>query len=278
MAIPREEGFNRDPEAVARCIQVVNLCGRKIVVVLDKDKRLNPSLPSFRENETEINGFLLPRGCASHFPVPPWNYHVTVKQFVITENGTKKWLSRIGFQLKDLVNKVITFDIGSADGLITSSITTANINHFTVFTNYTENRIQVSVTKSRTAYAQSQEEIAAQKISRKPDKGGQPVQVFDICAYASWHVKLPCRLWTVRGLQPTDVSVGVGEEQVFHEVDDVPDKNNYGLLTETNARAGQVVVFLADISRNGGVIAVAYPAGQLKPVDGDIVDVGPVES
>lgn len=93
-SVPYEDGFFSNPLAIHRSIGVVNLSGKDVSVVLDKDKRINKCLPSSRENESELNGFLLLNGSSSHFTVPPFCYHITVNEWVESELGGKKMVNK----------------------------------------------------------------------------------------------------------------------------------------------------------------------------------------
>jgi hypothetical protein len=268
-AVPYEDGFLSDPSALHRSIGVVNLSGKDISVVCDRDKRINKTLPAARENEKEINGFFLPHGEASHFNIPPWCYHVTVSEFVESENGGKKWLTRQGFEMAAIQNQVITFNEGEAEGTVTDATATGHLGHFAWVNNYTNNRLQVTITKATTAYAQSSAQIQESKVSRAPDRGGDIVERREICAGGQWHFRIPPRLYTIRALEPP--STEDGADQIMGQDSRVPDVSDYVLLAESNAVAGQIVVFLAAGSRNGCIQAKTYNSAELKLVESTIV-------
>jgi len=268
-SVPYEEGFFRDPTAVHRSIGVVNLSGKDISVVCDRDKRVNKALPAARENEKELNGFFLPNGESSHFSIPPWCFHVTVSEFVESENGGKKWLTRQGFEMASIQNQVITYTEGEAEGTVQDATSTGHLGNFAWINNYTNNRLSVSITKSASAYPQSPDSIQQTKTSRAPDTGGQIVEKREICAGGSWHFRSPARLYTIRALEPPSIEDGC--DSIMGEDSRVPDVTDYVELTEANAIAGQIVVFLAAGSRNGCINAKAYNCAELKLVSSDIV-------
>lgn len=268
-AIPAEDGFLRDPVALQRAIVVCNYTGTDLSVVCDRDKRINKDRPAVRENEKELNAMLLPNGTSSHFNIPPFCFHVTVSEFVISENGGQKWVTREGFPLTDIANQNITYRNGEAEGLTSSSANTANLDNYAYVNNYSTNSIKVSITKSATAYAPSEEEIIETKMSRLPDTGGEIQEENHIRPGGGWHFKQPPRKYTIRAMET--LAEMDGESTIMGDNSRVPDISNYIQLAETNAVAGQVVVFFADHSRNGGIRAKTYNCGEIKLVKSDIV-------
>jgi len=274
-SVPYEDGFISCPSALHRSVGCVNISGKDISVVLNRDKRVNKDLPTARENEKEINGFFLPNGESSHFNIPPFCYHVTVSEFVESENGGKKWLTREGFPLTQIQDQVITYSDGAAEGVVDDAISTGHLGHYAWVNNYTLNRIQVTVSKSATAYPQSRAQIQESKVSRQPDKGGEIVEQVEICAGATWHFKLPPRLYTMRALEPP--SIENGQDSIMGQDSRVPAVTDYVQLCESNCVAGQIVVFLADTARNGGIRCKTYNAGELKLVSSTIVQTARVQ-
>jgi len=269
-SIPAEDGFIRNPGAKHHAVLVANLSGKDLCVVLDRAKPINHTVPMYRENEREVNGFYLPNGESSHFNIPPFCYHVTVTQFVESENGGRKILTREGFPLMSIQDQVITYVNGEAQGIVKSIESTAHINHYAILNNFTSYRLTVTITKSTTAYGQSPEEVAASKVSRLPDRGGDPVETNAICAGGSWHFKAPPRLYTCRALQPNSISTGT--DRIMGQGNDrVPGMDDYVELSAVNCMGGQVVVFLADVSRNGQILGKTYNAGEIKLVKSTIV-------
>jgi len=261
----------RDPTAAQRAIVVINLSGKNLSVVLDRDKRINKNLPSVRENETELNGFYLPSGESSHFVVPPFCYNVSVTQYSEGENGAKKTLTREGFQLATLENKTITYYDGSAQGIVNETLGNGNLGHYAYITNNSSHRLNVRITKTATAYGPSVAEIAAAKQSRLPDTGGEVIKEFNICVGGVWHFKPPVRLYTVRALEPPSLANGAGDDPLVGDNTKVPTIESYVELAESNARSAQTVVFLSNPSRNGNVVAVTYNTNELKMINADIV-------
>lgn len=268
-AVPAEDGFLREPSALHRAIGVTNLSGQDLTVVCDRDKRINKEKPAVRENEKEINGFFLPNGSSGHFSIPPFCHHVSVSEFVESEDGGVKKLTRQGFELASLQNKVITYNPGEGQGLTTDAISTANIDHFGWVNNYTDHTLEVKITKSITAYAPSQDEIKAAKKSRVPDNGAEPVETKHIKPGGQWHFKTPPRIYTIRALQPPSEDDGV--DSIMADNTRVPPDTDYVQLAEENARAAQWVIFFADSARNGYIVAKTYNDGELKLVNSDIV-------
>jgi hypothetical protein len=264
-----EKGFLREPSSTARAIIVCNLSGIDINVVCDREKRVNKSLPAVRENENEINGFLVPNGSSGHFNIPPWCYDITVGEFVVSENGGKKWLTRQGFQMAELANKTITYRDGQAQGTAEVTTTTGNQGNYAYINNYSSNPISVIVTKSTCAYSQSDEEIQQSKESRQPDTGGEKAEARHINIGGEWHFKQPPRKFTIRALETPSESEG-NNYSLMGENSRVPDATDYVELCAADAVAGQVVVFLASGSRSGAIIAKTYNVGEIKLVDSDI--------
>lgn len=185
----------------------------------------------------------------------------------------KKWLTRQGFELAFVQNKTITYSDGDGEGVVTDSVCNANLNHYAYIQNNTENQLKILVTKSVCAYGQSQEQILAAKRSRRPDKGGEIVEQATVCPAGTWHFKMPRRWYTLRALE-TPREQGGGDETIMGNNDRVPSVTNYVQLAESNCRAGQIVVLLANTSRNGCIDATTYNANEIKIVKSDIVQTG----
>jgi len=271
-AIIVEQGFIRDPGAAHEAIITVNLCGMDLYAVLDRNLRVNSYKKSDRENQKELQGYLLPVGSSSHFVVPPFSFTVSVSQFVIDERGGKKWLTADGFKMADVSNQIITYKNGDANGLLKSSTSSANINHYCIIQNRSSYKIKVTITKSATAYEQSAAEVAASKSDRSIDQGSQVVDCKNIESKGNWHFLNPPTTYTVRGLQTRSEDDGLLSLVTANGVE--PEVSDYVELASTTAQAGNAVIFLADISNNGRILALTYDIGLLKFVDGDIIDTG----
>lgn len=267
-----ESGFLRDPGAFAKAIVVANFSGQDLIFACDKPKRVNRNLPFVRENEAELDAFAVPNGCSSHFNVPPSCFILSVKQKVLTENGRDQYESRQGFEFSSLRDKVVTYNEGDENGVITACTANGHLGGYTYIKNDTDRPISVKVTKTTTAYVQSPDELIESRQSRVPDGGGQVVHKQVIESGGMWHVKNTRIGWIVRALQTEQenddnplVSAGMG----------IPSNDSYVELGNASARNGDFVIAFADASRNGAIRLKTYLASEIKPVDSDISVTGP---
>ena len=138
--------------------------------------------------------------------------------------------------------------------------------------NDSAHELEVTISKVSTAYAPPPNLIRAQKLSRETDLGGEVVKKYNILPHSSWHFKPPVTTFTMRAIEPPSVAdvFGINTLMVPNE-SIVPDQSDYILLSETNCRAGQVVVIADDKAKDGGIVMKAYKAREIKFVKGTIV-------
>jgi len=269
-SVPVERGFFVQPQAIIRSIIVVNLCGKDICSVLNKDKKVDKNLPAARENEKELNAFFLPNGESSHFVVPPHCYNISVSEWVNSENGNKKLLTREGFSLYEVANKIVTYIDGDTQGLVEDNVKSADLGQYAWFSNQSSVDLLLKVTKTSTAYQKPAEQIMKEKQSRNPDNGGEVIRTVNIEAGGTWHFKSPPRCFTVRAIETPRDEYG-NDDDLMGRNDHCPTQNDYVELACSTARGGDVVVFLAGTGRNAGIMAKTYRAGEVKFVNSDIV-------
>jgi len=239
-----------------------------IDVILSSQKLLDQRLPSSRENQKELAGSPLENGTARWFIVPPFNQLVTVTQHTQDEKGNVVPITREGFLLHTVRDKVITYEEGTSEGSVQDNVTQHVLGHYAYIKNATDDIINVNITSVPPPPTDACIEMSLN--SRRTDHGGRLIESKFIRPGGTLHFLQPARKFTVRAIE-TKEQQDFGTDQMMGIDTVVPSNDNYVEEAVAECRVADAVFFLKPIVPNGPIDPYVTRLANVRKVESNIV-------
>jgi len=276
-AVPVEDGFINNEEAVAKAIIVYNLSGKDLAAALLEPINRTPKNPfgkEYREDERQLMAKLFPKGCGGHFHTPPSAYHFGIETQLLNSQGKLEWGTIEGFDLEDQAGVSLTviphpqipgrFIVKKGKHLVGTHCRVKNTSGLV---------IRISLTVRECAYDRTPKEIQIAKMSRMADLGPENDRTVTVANNGYFDLLVHRHRFIMRVFETT-YEMYENMDPHLQGLTGIPDDTCYVQLTSTYACSGDIVVFFEaeEGSSGGGVEAYAYPSDKTKFVNSVIVN------
>jgi len=275
-AVPVEDGFINNEEAVTKAIIVYNLAGKDLAVGLFEPLNRSPKNPfgkEFAEDERKLMAKVFPKGCGGHFHTPPSAYHFSIETQLLNSQGKLEWGTLEGFDLEDQAGITLTvvpdprvpgrFKVKKGKHSVGT--------HCRVY-NTSGLLIRISLTVSECAYDRTPKQIQIAKLSRVADLGPENDRTVTVANKGFFDLLVHRHRFIVRVFETT-YEMYENLDPHIQGLTGSPDDTCYVELASTYACSGDVVVLFEAEEYTGGAIEVyAYSADKTKFVNSVIVN------